>query len=400
MGRRGKSVGRQNPLTNFALRCRHLNRIVAETLMSFAAGVPLLLVPALACGRAGGVLPCSTGGLDQRAADRRALSQRTELLNASALAPGSALACLSGGAGEAAETACEASVFASPQSTAAAVAYVGARLTLLADAQARVPALAAMFAASRRAIELDRFGIAAHVLARRDGCTAAQCAAFAWLGDTSVLKANMKAQVFDQYVSRHRRPGTRRRLTPDARSVASAAGARAGQGGVRRAAAPRRSRASRSPIRCRQIRFSVGGLDPAGQHHECRTGVAESGAAAAQAAATQRRRAKAAGGKSGAGAAKASTGRPPGKAASGHGAGTLVSRLRRKPRARHVHFRPHCQSRRNRLPHHPHGQAAGPAHHRGLFGGRRQRAACPARRRGACDRPGAGRAKLSRRSTS
>jgi hypothetical protein len=60
-----------------------------------------------------------------------------------------------------------------------------------------------MFAASRRAIELDRFGIAAHVLAWRDGCTAAKCAAFAWLGDTNVLKANMKAQVFDQYVSRH-----------------------------------------------------------------------------------------------------------------------------------------------------------------------------------------------------
>jgi hypothetical protein len=141
--------------------------------------------------------------LDQRAADRRALNERSEVLNASALTPGSALACLSGGAGEATETACEASVFASPQSTAAAVAYVGARLTLLADAQARVKDAAAMFAASRRAIELDRFGIAAHVLARRDGCTAAQCAAFAWLGDTSVLKANMKAQVFDQYVSRH-----------------------------------------------------------------------------------------------------------------------------------------------------------------------------------------------------
>jgi hypothetical protein len=139
----------------------------------------------------------------QRAADRRALGQRNELLNASALAPGSALACLGGGAGEVAETACEAAIFASPQSTAAAVAYIGARLTLLADAQARDVGAATMFAASRRAIELDRFGIAAHVLAWRDGCTAAKCAAFAWLGDTNVLKANMKAQVFDQYVSRH-----------------------------------------------------------------------------------------------------------------------------------------------------------------------------------------------------
>jgi hypothetical protein len=141
--------------------------------------------------------------VDQRAAERRALAERSELLNASALTPGSALACLGGGAGEAAETACEAAVFASPQSTAAAVAYIGARLTLLADARARDVGAATMFAASRRAIELDRFGIAAHVLTWRDGCTAAKCAAFAWLGDTNVLKANMKAQVFDQYVSRH-----------------------------------------------------------------------------------------------------------------------------------------------------------------------------------------------------
>ena len=55
----------------------------------------------------------------------------------------------------------------------------------------------------RRAIELDRFGIAAHVLAVRDGCTAERCAAFALLRDADVIKANLKAQVFDQYVSRY-----------------------------------------------------------------------------------------------------------------------------------------------------------------------------------------------------
>ena len=56
---------------------------------------------------------------------------------------------------------------------------------------------------ARRAIELDRYGIAAHVLAMRDGCTAEQCVAFVWLRDVTVLKANLKAQVYDQYVSRY-----------------------------------------------------------------------------------------------------------------------------------------------------------------------------------------------------
>jgi hypothetical protein len=141
--------------------------------------------------------------LDRQAAARRALTERSEQLTHNALAPGSALACLDGGIGETTENACEAVVFASPQSTAAAVGYTAARLTLLADAQNLDPDFAKAFAASRRALELDRFGIAAHVLAARDGCTAEDCAAFALFADASALKANLKAQAFDQYVSRH-----------------------------------------------------------------------------------------------------------------------------------------------------------------------------------------------------
>jgi hypothetical protein len=141
---------------------------------------------------------------DQRAAERRALLQRYAELNLSAIAPGSALSCLDGGAGEAIETACEKAVFASPESTASAVAYTGARLALMADAQARgEPAVADAFAAARRAIELDRYGIVAHVLATRDGCTSERCAAFALLSDTTALKANLKAQAFDTYVGRY-----------------------------------------------------------------------------------------------------------------------------------------------------------------------------------------------------
>ena len=136
----------------------------------------------------------------RNAAERRALVQRSAELNLAAM--GSALSCLDAGAGEAVENACEAKVFADPQRAANAVAYTAARLSLLADA-AKDPAVLDGFAATRRALELDRYGFAAHVLATRDGCTAEQCAAFALLRDTTVLKANLKAQAYDQYVSRY-----------------------------------------------------------------------------------------------------------------------------------------------------------------------------------------------------
>jgi hypothetical protein len=144
---------------------------------------------------------------DERGAERRALEQRQTALATQALAPGSALGCLDDEAGETVENACEQAVFAGPQSTAGAVAYMAARINLLQDAlgfaRRADPSFAARFAGLRRAIELDRFGIAAHVLAMREGCTAAHCAAFALLQDANAIKANLKAQAFDQYVSRY-----------------------------------------------------------------------------------------------------------------------------------------------------------------------------------------------------
>lgn len=144
---------------------------------------------------------------DERFAERRALAQRNAQLTGAAMAPESTLACLDGAAGETVENACEKTVFAGPQSTAAAVAYMAARLTLLSDGLAFArhsdPDFAVSLAGLRRAIELDRFGIAAHVLAVRDGCTAERCDAFALLSDANVVKSNLKAQVFDQYVSRY-----------------------------------------------------------------------------------------------------------------------------------------------------------------------------------------------------
>jgi hypothetical protein len=140
----------------------------------------------------------------EQAAERRALLAREAELSHAALAPGSALACLDATAGESIEAACEKAVFATAQSAAGAIAYMDARLKILAAAAGSDdPHVRAALASTRRAIALDRFGVAAHVLAMRDGCTASDCAAFALVDDANVLKGNMKAQVFEQYVSRY-----------------------------------------------------------------------------------------------------------------------------------------------------------------------------------------------------
>jgi hypothetical protein len=140
----------------------------------------------------------------ERASEERALLERNSQLSLAAVAPGSALSCLDGLAGEEIENACEKSLFADPQSVARAVGYVSARLLLLSDAAGRGnPDVLAALASTRRAIELDRFGIAAHVLAIRDGCTAEKCAAFAILNDAATLKANFKVHAFNTYVARH-----------------------------------------------------------------------------------------------------------------------------------------------------------------------------------------------------
>lgn len=164
---------------------------------------PLIVVVAIALGVVALIDRMMT---DERAAQRRALSARDAELTAQTLAPGSALSCLDGNAGEAVENACEKAVFAGPQSTAAAVSYMAARLSLLADGlvlSERDPGFAAALAGTRRAIELDRFGIAAHVLATRDGCTVDKCAVFGLLRDTGAIKANLKVRAFETYVGRY-----------------------------------------------------------------------------------------------------------------------------------------------------------------------------------------------------
>jgi hypothetical protein len=141
----------------------------------------------------------------EHAAERRALEERSEALLSRAVAPGSALSCLNELAGDAVEAACEKSVFANPESVASAVSYVTAELSLLADGgeQARRagPAFMAEFAPLRSALELDRFGIVAHVLARR-GCTPEKCDALDWFNDGSHVVANLRNNVFNDQVTK------------------------------------------------------------------------------------------------------------------------------------------------------------------------------------------------------
>lgn len=139
------------------------------------------------------------------AADRRAIEARAAELTARAIAPGSPLACLDAVASAAVETACEKSLFATPEVVAAAVAYVDARFSLLAASIAlaeRDPGAQPALERLRRGIEADRFGFVAHVLMTR-GCHASDCADFKLLRDTGRILANMKSRAFEVQVGMH-----------------------------------------------------------------------------------------------------------------------------------------------------------------------------------------------------
>jgi hypothetical protein len=190
-----------------------------------AIGAVLVLACALACVRAGGEgrsvpalilvlilgLTVALAGWWARdhfarrdlEAEQRALDTRAFELATRAFMPGSALGCLDAIAGETVEGACEKALFASPEATAAAVSYVAAQLSLLASARdlGRPGGTNPATLALRRALEADRFGIVAHVLAVRDGCVPDQCSAFAWLADTSRIKVNLAERPFDARIN-------------------------------------------------------------------------------------------------------------------------------------------------------------------------------------------------------
>jgi hypothetical protein len=117
-----------------------------------------------------------------------------------------ATSCLDGLAGDAVETACERPLFASADSAAAAVSYTAAQISRLAGfaGQAKADKVTSPeFSSLRRAVERDRFGLVAHVLSARDGCTPTDCAFFASLTEHNQISANMTEHTYEGLIGRY-----------------------------------------------------------------------------------------------------------------------------------------------------------------------------------------------------
>lgn len=167
-------------------------------------------------------------------AERRALELRAQELASQVLIPGSPLACLDALVGESVEAACEKSLFASPATVAAASAYVAAQLTLLANMTAfgrdQGAEQDAMTAPLRRALETDRFGFVAYVLAIRDGCTAQNCKTLALFHDANRVRTNLTTAALERYLEHHAATWTAGPEVPVAEATQAPAASTAGQG--------------------------------------------------------------------------------------------------------------------------------------------------------------------------
>ena len=117
-----------------------------------------------------------------------------------------ALACIDDLAGETVLTACEKTLFSSAESTAAAISYAASqitRLTSFGDIATANRNLTPELEALRRAVERDRFGLMAYVLAARDHCTATACPAFRSLANNRQIIANMHDRAYEGLVIRY-----------------------------------------------------------------------------------------------------------------------------------------------------------------------------------------------------
>jgi hypothetical protein len=116
-----------------------------------------------------------------------------------------ALSCLDGLAGDAVEIACEKALFASAEASAAAVSYTAAQISRLTSFGEDVTdgKATSEWSALRRALERDRFGLVAHVLAVRDGCTPVDCSFYKFLSDRTQISANMTNEAYRGLIARY-----------------------------------------------------------------------------------------------------------------------------------------------------------------------------------------------------
>jgi hypothetical protein len=117
------------------------------------------------------------------------------------LAPNSPLACLEAAGSPAIEASCEKILFSSPETLAAAAAYVDAKLSLFVEGSeaGRNARTGDAFERLRRGIETDRYGLVAHVLTTR-GCDADNCPTLKLLRDGTQVTNNLKDRTFDANV--------------------------------------------------------------------------------------------------------------------------------------------------------------------------------------------------------
>src|SRR6202011_329562 len=117
-----------------------------------------------------------------------------------------ALSCIDDLAGDTVLTACEKGLFGSAESTAAALSYAASqitRLTAFGDVAAANASMTPELQMVRRAVERDRYGLMAYVLAARDHCTPGDCAAFRSLTDQHQIVSNMDERAYDGLIARY-----------------------------------------------------------------------------------------------------------------------------------------------------------------------------------------------------
>jgi hypothetical protein len=117
-----------------------------------------------------------------------------------------ALSCIDDLAGDMVQQGCEKALFGSAESTAAAVNYMASmitRLTALGDAATAQRTMTSETQALRRAIERDRYGLAAQVLLARERCTPTACAAYRSLTDNHQIITNMDERLYDGLVAHY-----------------------------------------------------------------------------------------------------------------------------------------------------------------------------------------------------
>ena len=117
-----------------------------------------------------------------------------------------ALSCIDDLAGETVLTACEKFLFGSAESTAAALSYAASQITWLTafgDVAAANANMTPELQMVRRAVERDRYGLMAYVLAARDHCTPSDCAAFRAITDRNQIVANMNERTYEGLIVRY-----------------------------------------------------------------------------------------------------------------------------------------------------------------------------------------------------